>query len=428
MNLLKESNTTLESTINDESPTTVEFIFNLKHLPIGEYYFVLRPVDITTVDLAQNGDETIYDTIDASSFTVRFDKGGNYNESLDASYNGVDYLESRMLEDQVIYEGGLIEIHNNNFDLFFEQIYSSGNTYVINPAPCLVMGQKTYPVDTHVTIDGPSKIGNRIDLVSLTTDGLLKVVSGLPFTGKAKKTDYPINTLGFKIAYITTYQNSDAYWTCPVCGTINDGNISKAWHHAYNMTSVLLNFDTFAKYNNITLLSGDDEKTLFLNTIISICNKNYSVAIALAERGSSIGTNTDFAYLKCIALFLSCKYNEAERALADWKNTLKEHNRVLDDRFYFLSARICRERKEPYISAIQYIIRHTPRYVTPILFLKQSMNADGLKLETEDKESHLVDIFNQSTNIQELLTAWKEANLEERKNLLLAILNYPYEQ
>lgn len=213
-----------------------------------------------------------------------------------------------------------------------------------------------------------------------------------------------------------------------VLSEINDGNISKAWHHAYNMTSVLLNFDTFAKYNNITLLSGDDEKTLFLNTIISICNKNYSVAIALAERGSSIGTNTDFAYLKCIALFLSCKYNEAERALADWKNTLKEHNRVLDDRFYFLSARICRERKEPYISAIQYIIRHTPRYVTPILFLKQSMNADGLKLETEDKESHLVDIFNQSTNIQELLTAWKEANLEERKNLLLAILNYPYEQ
>lgn len=222
MNLIKESNVVLESTI-DQDPANIDFIFNLEHLPVGEYYFILRPVDITSTDLAQNGDETIYDIITADMFLVRYDRGGNYNEGLQASYNGVNYLDANLLDED-------ITVNDNNFDLYFEHVFSAGNTYVVNPANCLVMGEPVYPIDTHITIDGPSKTGNRIDLVTLTTDGLLNVTSGLPYTGEKEEKHYPINTSGFKIAYITTYQNSNAFWTCPTCGTVNDGHIQNCYN------------------------------------------------------------------------------------------------------------------------------------------------------------------------------------------------------
>lgn len=225
MNLLKEANTKLSSTINKETPIDVVFNFNLTHLPIGDYYFVIRPVDISSTDLSTNGDETPYDIIGPEYFLVKYDRSGCYQEELQASYNGVDYLNANLLDDQVeTYDDGIVEANETNYDLCFEQIYSSGNTYLITPGACMVMGQKTYPIDTHVTIDGPSKNGDRIDLVTLTNDGLLHVTEGVPFTGKKTEANYPVNTSGFKIAYITTYHNSADVWTCPNCGEMNDGN------------------------------------------------------------------------------------------------------------------------------------------------------------------------------------------------------------
>ena len=99
-NLIKEANTKLPTT--NEDGEKIEFIFNLQHLPVGLYYFVIRPVDINAADLTANGDETQYDTITEDSFQILCDKDGNYLEGLDASYNGVDYLESRLLEAETI--------------------------------------------------------------------------------------------------------------------------------------------------------------------------------------------------------------------------------------------------------------------------------------------------------------------------------------
>lgn len=223
MTLLKEASVKLDSTINEVDPIQIEFSFNLEHLPLGTYYFVLRPVDISSVDMAENGDETIYDTITPEMFLVQYDNGGNYLEGLYASYNGVDYLESRVLDDRINFDDDMVEVSDTNFDLCFEQVFSSGNTYLINPAPCMVMGEKIYPIDTHVTIDGPSPQGDRIDLITLTTDGTLNVTRGEPYSGTKK---YPINNSGFKVAYITTYKTSDAEWTCPECDTVNNANIS----------------------------------------------------------------------------------------------------------------------------------------------------------------------------------------------------------
>ena len=224
MNLKQEANAKLTSTIDQEDPVDIEFIFNLEHLPVGDYYFVLRPVDISSTDLIENGDESIYDVITKDMFKIKVDKGGNYNEGLEASYNGTDYLNSNLLDDEVEFEGDIAITSENNYDLYFEQVYSSGNTYLITPGYCMIGGQKVHPVDTHVTIDGPAKGKNRIDLVTLTEEGYLEVTQGIPYVGKSEEDNYPTNAIGLKIAYITTYANSADSWTCPNCGTVNDGN------------------------------------------------------------------------------------------------------------------------------------------------------------------------------------------------------------
>ena len=223
-NLVKETNVQLPSTIESEDFVDVDFIFNLDHLALGEYYFVLRPVDINSIDMALNGDESIYDTIDPNqSFLVKYDANGSYNQGLQASYNGVDYLEARLLKASVVDE--MTEIDSTNYDLCFEQIFSAGNTYLINPAPCIVLGQKVYPIDTHVTIDGPSLQGDRVDLVSLSPDGTVNVIKGQTFLGKKTKENYPNVDTGLKIAYITTYGNGDSQWSCTNCGHINNSNL-----------------------------------------------------------------------------------------------------------------------------------------------------------------------------------------------------------
>lgn len=211
-NLIKEANTVLAPTGDDDYQEVI-FEFNEKHLPIGHYYFVLRPINLSSIDLTINGDETEYDIIEDWMFQVKYDVNGNYKGALEASYNGQDYLESRLLPDQ--------SEKYNKADLYFEQHFSKGNTYLITPGAAIIRGQKTYPVDTHVTIDGPSSIGDRIDLVTLTADGKLNVIQGTVYNGEKI---YPVSDAGLKIAYITTYRSSVSQWACTTCGYINEGN------------------------------------------------------------------------------------------------------------------------------------------------------------------------------------------------------------
>lgn len=233
-NLRKEANTVLP--ITGEDSTIIQFNFNLQHISTGEYYFVLRPVDISSTDLTANNDESLTTIITEDSFQIRYDVHGNYNNGLDASYNGTDYLEARLLSAEIT-EDDIVEVSDTNYDLCFEQIFSSGNTYVIQPASCIVAGQKVYPFDTHVSIDGPSNQGNRIDAVSLNSDGSLTVTQGLPFYGAAKESNYPTVTDGLRIAYITTYSNTQSEWICSNCGTHNIGNIGVCTNCGYSINS-----------------------------------------------------------------------------------------------------------------------------------------------------------------------------------------------
>lgn len=215
--LIQETNTILSKEPALEYQP-VKFNFNLHHLPVGLYYFILRPIDISATDLTVNGDETPYDTITSDMFLVKYDTEGGYQSGLQASLDGSTYLDASILLEETRYDdnGYTVDV---NPDLVFEQIYSSGNTYLITKGSAVVLGEKVFPLDTHVTIDGPSIQGDRTDLVTLTTDGRLNVINGNTYTGTKQ---YPIDDTGLKIAYITTYRNNAATWICPNCENTNE--------------------------------------------------------------------------------------------------------------------------------------------------------------------------------------------------------------
>ena len=225
-NFIQEANAVLEpsgSIDNEVNFSEIEFNFNLTHMPVGHYYFVIKPVDIFIADLSINGDENEYDNISPDMFQIRYDRGGNYNQALEASYNGSEYLEARKLEDAMTTnDNGDLYIEDNNFDLYFEEVFSSGITYLVTPGAAVVLGEKVYPLDTHIVINGPSTEGNRTDLVTLTQDGKLNVIKGKIWTGVPQ---YPEDDSGFKIAYITSYQSTSSQWVCPNCGYINKINM-----------------------------------------------------------------------------------------------------------------------------------------------------------------------------------------------------------
>ena len=239
LDLLEETNAVLTPTDTDEY-ATIDFHFNLDHLPLGRYYFVLRPVDVSAVDLTINGDETQYDTLRPEMFRVKYDYEGTYSNSndddnvifnadtnvgLEASYDGNEYLEARQLEDAItLNENGEILIAEKNFDLCFEEVFSSGNTYLIQNGAAIVLGEKVYPLDTHVTIDGPSSNGDRTDLVILTADGQLNVIKGMVYKGERQ---YPTDNTGLKIAYITSFQSTDGNTKVPAIEQDDDNNLTR---------------------------------------------------------------------------------------------------------------------------------------------------------------------------------------------------------
>lgn len=203
--IVKEASAILKP-FNEEAkdPYSITFNFDKHHIPVGHYYFVLRPVDVSLTDLTISGDE-YNDIILPEQFLVRYDFDGTYEHELQASYDGSNYLDAYLLEDQLLNEDAFSESNpeNPNYDLYFEERYSSGNTFLINPGAAVVFGQRVDSYDTHIKIRDPSHRGDRVDLIILTSEGKLDVVHG-PVGG-----EYPISNSGLKIAYITSYKNGE---------------------------------------------------------------------------------------------------------------------------------------------------------------------------------------------------------------------------
>ena len=229
------------------------FNFNLTHLPVGHYYFVIRPIDLSEVDLK---DYTILNYIKPEMFCAKMDAKGSYAEGLQVSNDGSYYVNANILNEFITvgsnYE--IQEIDKNNYDLYFEQVFSTGNTYIIEPGPAIINGEKVYPLDTHVSINGPSNLGDRTDLVYMTADGKVNVKEGKIYNKSTKSDDnYPTIDNALKIAYITTYKNSAEQWVCPNCGHTNVGNISTCTDCGY------------AYIQNVPLIEQDDDNFVTRN-------------------------------------------------------------------------------------------------------------------------------------------------------------------
>ena len=231
--LISEANAVLDPLEKEknEKYKTITFAFNEHHLPVGHYYFIIRPVDISVTDLVFNegDDNTWYNAqITPSDFQVRYDKDGTYNKEfeitinsiddeenditinntnygLQASYDGTNYLDAIHLQEIQ----GYIDIDeytkNDNIDLFFEETYSSGLTYLLSePGAAIINGEKVESFDTHIKINDPSDNGDRIDLVMLTPQGELKALEGA--TGGDV---YPVTNDNLPIAYIKLYKGGE---------------------------------------------------------------------------------------------------------------------------------------------------------------------------------------------------------------------------
>lgn len=147
----------------------VDFLFNIHHLALEEYYIVLKYSD---------------------GIWIRYDNAGGYNGSLATSVDGIQYVVEET-------------------DLWFEHKYATTQTYDVVDGEAVVHGEKTHNTDTHVTIPSRSSYGDRIDIVLLNKDGEFNVIQGDAVT--SGKPTPPTDKVPFghlEIAYVTVPQDN----------------------------------------------------------------------------------------------------------------------------------------------------------------------------------------------------------------------------
>ena len=186
----------------DDDYQIINFNFNIQNILTGDYYFVIHPISISVANL-NIGPE--YNEIYPEDFLIRYDIDGTYHKDgtdnnltgLEASIDGATYLPAYILNDEDFYQEA--DLSDPNYDLYFEEKFSSGVTYLLEKAhTAIIDGEKVTSFDTHVKINGPSA-NDRIDLVYLNKDGEIKVQEGV------SGGDAPIKDKVLYIAYITTY-------------------------------------------------------------------------------------------------------------------------------------------------------------------------------------------------------------------------------
>lgn len=178
-----------------------EIIFDIKYLPIGDYYFIVDPININSVDLAINGDEdeNIIDW-NTNPIAIMYDYRGNYNKSLKESDDGTFYGPLNVNVENQRKE------YYPEADLWFEEKFSSDNVYIVEQARAQILGQSVLALDTHVNILGSSEYGNRTDIVVLKYDGHYEVIEGDVWLDEEENPE--VMEDGYlPIAYITTYQD-----------------------------------------------------------------------------------------------------------------------------------------------------------------------------------------------------------------------------
>ena len=176
---------------------------------------------------------------------------------------------------------------------------------------------------------------------------------------------------------------------------------------------------------NFALLPGADNRSLLLNAILAIESGNYAIAVSLAEQGMLLDGAMHFYYLKSIALMAMGDAAEAENINDQWLSSLREHNESVDSRCRYAIARSSFALDKPFMGDMQSFIRHNQFYVPGYEMLRKMMHEKGLVLVTDDTHHSLVDVFNAEEG--NLAAAWRNSDVDARRALVRAILDFPYE-
>lgn len=203
------------------------------------------------------------------------------------------------------------------------------------------------------------------------------------------------------------------------------GRIDDAYFAAEKMMDCLYDTDILCTGHKHTLLAGEDNRSLLLNAILSVESGNYAGAVALADKGLLWDGAMHFFYLKSIALMLMGDAAEAENINEQWMSSLREHNESVDSRCRYAIARSSFALDKPFMGDMQSFIRHNQFYVLGYEMLRKMMHEKNLVLETTDEQRNLVDVFNSADG--DLATALCNSNVNARRALVRAILDFPYE-
>jgi hypothetical protein len=207
---------------------------------------------------------------------------------------------------------------------------------------------------------------------------------------------------------------------------IQNNHNEDAYYAAIKLMDSLFDTDILTPIQPISLLSGEDGHTLLINTILSIQNSNYTIAVALADKGILYDGSANFYYLKMIALIRLEQLQEALTVAKEWCSYLREQNEVVDVRCRYSLAKVSYLLDKPFMTDMQSVIRHCQLYVPAYELLRQMMHKNGYTLETSNENRNLVDVFN--ANEGNLTAAWRNSEVSAKRVLCHAILNFPYDE
>ena len=207
---------------------------------------------------------------------------------------------------------------------------------------------------------------------------------------------------------------------------IDENNLEDAYYAAVKLMDSLYDIDILVQGQPTTLLSGEDGHKLLINTILSIQNGKYHIALTLTEKGILLDGSANFYYLKMIALMRLEHLQEALIVAQDWCSYLREQNEVVDVRCRYSLAKINYLLGKPFMSDMQSVIRHCQLYIPAYELLRQMMHKNGYILETSSENCILVDVFNAEE--ENLVVAWHNSDTIAKQVLCRSILTFPYDE
>lgn len=205
---------------------------------------------------------------------------------------------------------------------------------------------------------------------------------------------------------------------------IQRNNVDDAYYAAVKLLDVLYDTSILTTENKHVLLSGDDERVLLLNAILTLENGDYATTVALAERGMFYESAANFYFLKSIALTRMGNLQEAVSFNEVWQKYVRSEDNIIDTRCLYQVAQVSFASGAMFINEMQTVIRHNREYVPAYETLRHMMHIKGFTLATDDEARDLVDLFNSQDG--DLLSIWDKASTEAKQVLIKAIINYPY--